>query len=73
MQPKRKNQCFRILKYIEQHGSITRLEAFEDLRIANLPARIRDLKDLGYDIVTTTEHYFHDGIYTHYARYSLKK
>lgn len=73
MQPAKKNQCFRILQYMEQHGSITSLEAFEDLRIVRLASRIHDLKEMGYDIRKSTEHYFHDGIYTHYARYSLRK
>lgn len=73
MQRSRKSQNFQVLQYMEQHGSITSLEAYEDLRIMRLASRIHDLKDLGYDIRTTTEHYFHDGIYTHYARYSLKR
>lgn len=73
MQRTRKSQCFQVLKYMEDHGSITSLEAYEDLRIMRLASRIHDLKEMGYDIRTTTEHYFHDGIYTHYARYSLKK
>ena len=58
---------------MEQHGSITPLEAFEDLKIMRLASRIHDLKDLGYDIRKSTEHYFVNGIYKHYARYSLKK
>lgn len=73
MQRSRKSQNFQVLQYMEQHGSITSLEAYEDLRIMRLASRIHDLKEMGYDIRTTTEHYFHDGIYTHYARYSLKR
>ncbi|MBO7421913.1 MAG: helix-turn-helix domain-containing protein [Oscillospiraceae bacterium] len=73
MEQKKRSQCNQVLRYIEEHGSITPLEAFEDLGIMRLSARIKDLRDLGYLIRTTTEHYFHDGVYKHYARYSLKK
>ena len=62
-----------VLRYIEKFGSITALEAVEDLRIFRLSARIKDLKDLGYPIVTVTEHYLVNGVYKHFARYSLKK
>ncbi len=73
MQRERKSQNFQVLQYMEQYGSITSLEAYEDLRITRLASRIHDLKEMGYDIRKSTEHYFHDGIYTHYARYSLKR
>ena len=73
MQRDRKNQAMQVLKYMEHFGSITPLEAFEDLQIMRLSARIKDLKDLGYPIVKVTEHYSNNGIYKHYARYSLKK
>ena len=62
-----------VLRYMEQYGSITSLQAFEDLKITRLSARIKDLKDLGYPIVKETYHYLHDGVYKHFARYSLKK
>ena len=67
------HQCQQVLNYIGQFGSITPLEAFEDLGIYRLSARIKDLRDLGYPIVTTREHYFNNGIYKQYARYSIKK
>lgn len=37
-----------VVKYIQTNGSITRLEAFLDLGIAELPARICELKERGY-------------------------
>lgn len=37
-------QCERILKYLDQHGSITRAEAMSECGIANFTARISDLR-----------------------------
>jgi len=58
---------------MEQFGSISRMEAFEDLRIANLPARITDLIKLGYNIKKEKIKYFVNGVFTHYTRYSIEK
>lgn len=38
----------RVLNYIEDFGSITRIEAFFDLGIFELPARICELEKEGY-------------------------
>lgn len=43
-------QCNRILEYIDKHGGITRTEALSEIGIANLPARIRDLRMAGIPI-----------------------
>lgn len=48
-------QCQRILDYMRQFGSISTLEAFNDLGVARLASRIRDLKDQGYNIVSETK------------------
>lgn len=40
-------QCERILDYIDQHGSITRMEAMSKLHIANFTARVSDLRRAG--------------------------
>lgn len=45
----------RILKYIDEFGSITQLEALRDLGVMRLASRISDLKSLGYPIVSKTE------------------
>ena len=66
-------QQHQVLEYIEQFGSITPLDALEDLGIYRLSARIKDLRELGYPIVTTMEYYFENGIFKKYARYSIKK
>ena len=42
----------RVLKYIEEFGSITSLQAIQDLGETRLSARIYDLKKLGYKFKT---------------------
>lgn len=66
-------QEMRVLKYIEDFGSISPLEAIRDLGVMRLAAVIYNLKhDYGIEIVTETEtgnnRY---GEPTHWARYSL--
>lgn len=64
-------QCEMIVDYIDRYGSITDIEAYADLGIRRLAARISDLKDRGYDIKTVSEtgkNRF--GKKTHYSRYS---
>lgn len=39
-----------ILNYLERNGSITRLQAFTDLGVAELSARIIDLEQKGFHI-----------------------
>ena len=43
-------QAERILTYIDERGSITTLDAFRDLGITRLAARIHDLRREGIDI-----------------------
>ena len=43
-----KNQKERIIQYINDFGSITTKDAFNDLGIARLSARIFELKNEGY-------------------------
>lgn len=45
-----KTQCERVLDYIKTYGSITTLEAFNDLGIARLGSRIHDLRSDGFNI-----------------------
>lgn len=52
---KTNSQNMRVLQYIKEHGSITSMEAFTDLRITRLSGRIFDLKQLGHAIVTDYE------------------
>ena len=41
-------QCDRILKYIRDFGSITSWQAYQDLGVTQLSARITNLQDRGY-------------------------
>lgn len=43
-------QTERILKYIADFGSITSLQAMQDLGVMRLASRITDLKQAGYEI-----------------------
>lgn len=45
----------RILDYIAEFGSITQLEALQDLGVMRLASRISDLRRLGYPIKSETE------------------
>ncbi len=44
------NQCERILKYMNDFGSITTLQAFNDLGCTRLASRITDLRHKGIGI-----------------------
>lgn len=48
------NQCERILKYLDEHGSITRAEAMSECGIANFTARISDLRKAGVELTKET-------------------
>lgn len=45
----------RILDYIKRFGSITQLEALQNLGVMRLASRISDLRSLGYPIISETE------------------
>ena len=65
-------QCQRILTYIRQFGSISSWQAYADLGITQLGARIFNLKEQGYVFaktrVNTTNRL---GEKTHYDEYRL--
>jgi hypothetical protein len=64
----------KVLRHLEDYGSITSLEAMTEYGIMRLASRISDLKSLGVPIekemVSGKNRY---GESTFYARYSLKK
>lgn len=68
------NQRELVLKYIADFGYITSWQAYADLGITQLGARIRELKDLGYQFKTedvrTKNRY---GKPSHYYKYYLVK
>jgi len=43
-------QCRQVLEYMKNVGPISTYDAFTRLRITRLPARIKDLKNMGYVI-----------------------
>ena len=68
------NQAKKILDYMERHGSITPMEAMQELGIMRLGARIYDLKESGVKIITeTVTGTNRDGERVRYARYRLEK
>lgn len=70
----KKTQADRVLDYIKEFGSITSSEAFKDLGVTRLSARIFELRNKNIDIVST---FFTSknryGENCTYARYSLKE
>lgn len=67
-------QTEKVLKYMQDFGSINPLEALNDLGIMRLASRICDLKNEGYliqkEMKTAKNRY---GEPVHYAEYSLKE
>ena len=55
MKNSRPTQCERIKAYIQQFGSITTLEAFTDLGVMRLGARISEMRKNGIKIFDKTE------------------
>lgn len=51
----KENQCQLIMRYMEDFGSISPKEAFEDIGCMRLAARIKDLRDDGVQIDSRTE------------------
>ena len=51
----RPTQNERIIEYIHKFGSITQLQALQDLGVMRLASRMSDLKRLGYPVVSEKE------------------
>lgn len=70
----RLTQCMKIVKYMNDFGSITPVQAMKDLGVMRLAARISDLEAEGWQIEherETGENRY--GEKTSYARYRLKQ
>lgn len=67
------NQCERILRHLEDYGSITSLEAMKEYGIMRLASRITDLKKRGHKIksetVSSVNRY---GEKTYFSKYRLE-
>lgn len=62
----------RVLQYIREFGSITQLEALQDLGVMRLASRVSDLRRQGVKIVSKTEAVKNRyGETCHIKRYSL--
>lgn len=69
-----KNQCSMILRYLQDYGSISQLEAANELGCYRLSSRIYDLKQQGYNIVKTMESKKNRyGKSVSFARYAIKE
>lgn len=67
------NQKDLVLRHLQDFGSITSMDAFNDYGITRLSAVIFDLRELGYKIKTNDETRKNRyGVPTTYARYSLE-
>ena len=68
-------QMTRVLQYMRENGSITRIEAMQYLGVANLTAVIAVLRnDMGYKIITyKIPGENRDGEEITYARYCLEE
>ena len=73
MSNKRPTQCTRIIQYIKDFGSITTLEAFTELGVVRLGARISELRKSGMAIIGKSEAVKNRyGETCHIKRYYLK-
>lgn len=70
----KQTQCNRILRHLEDYGSITSLEAMQEYGIMRLASRITDLKKQGHRItsesVSGVNRY---GETTHFSKYKLEE
>ena len=67
------SQCEKILKYIEDNGSITQLDALREFGCMRLASRISDIKKMGYPVrkkLEASKNRYGEPI--HYARYTLE-
>lgn len=64
----------KILRHLQDFGSITTMEAFTEYGCTRLSARIKDLRDSGHEIRTTFEtsrNRYGDKV--SYARYTMRR
>ena len=67
-------QCQRIIRHLEDFGSISQLEAISEYGIMRLASRMSDLKQRGFPFSTTiVKGKNRYGEPTHYAVYKLVK
>ena len=64
-------QTDQVLGYLEQHGSITAIEAVSEFGIMRLAAVVHDLKAAGIPIETVMHHKNRNGRGVHWAEYKM--
>lgn len=65
-------QTDKVLRFIQANGSITSMQAFHNMGVTRLAARIADLRKRGVGIVSkTVSGKAKDGTPIHYSVYSL--
>ena len=65
-------QSQRILRHLEDYGSITQMDAMQDYGIMRLASRVNDLRREGHPIITeVVEGRNRYGEKTHYTRYKV--
>ena len=67
-------QCDKVLAYMRQFGSITQLQALQDIGCMRLASRISDLRYQGYAIgrrMKTSKNRYGDDV--HFAEYYLEE
>lgn len=68
------SQTYKILKWMRENGPITPLDALSRFGCMRLAARIKDLRDKGYSIITEEQiHKKDDGTRVSYAAYRLEE
>ena len=71
---KRPTQCDRVLRHLNDYGTISTLEAMMEYGIMRLGSRINELRRSGYRIETVMESGFNRyGEKTHWAKYKIAK
>lgn len=74
VKPHKKTQRDKVLDYIRKHGYITSWQAYQDLGVSQLGARVFELKERGYSFETKRINTRNrDGEPTHYDEYRLVK
>lgn len=67
-------QCTEILEHLRKHGSISQAEAMQEYGIGRLASRVWDLRNQGYEIVTTIKYGINRyGNKIHFGEYVLKE
>lgn len=46
-----KQSCYRVMEYIDTHGSITALEAWTEIGVYDLRTRISEIRKAGFPII----------------------